>query len=69
MVYIENENKLNRHKLDEIRIGPYPITKKISNTVYEINEGRKLNSKCHYHASKILKVILDCDSTQTSFSG
>ncbi len=55
-VYIENGNKLNRQKLDPIRIGPFPITKKISNTVYEIDVGYKSCSKRIYHASKMIKL-------------
>lgn len=34
LVYIENSNKLNREKLDLIRIGPFPITEKISESQY-----------------------------------
>ena len=26
-IYVENGNKLNRKKLDEIRVGPYPIVR------------------------------------------
>jgi hypothetical protein len=55
-VFIENGNKLNRHKLDEIRIGPFPITRKFSNTVYEVDVGYKTCSKRLYHASKIVKL-------------
>ena len=29
MIYVENGNKLNRGKLDEICIGPFPITEKV----------------------------------------
>jgi len=36
LVYIENGNKMNRNKLDEIRSGPFRIIKKISNTIYEV---------------------------------
>lgn len=34
MVYVENGNKLNRNKLDELKIGPFKITEKISNSIY-----------------------------------
>jgi len=30
MVYVENGNKLNRRKLDELKIGPYKIIERIS---------------------------------------
>lgn len=56
MVYVENGNRLNRHKLDELRIGPFPIVKKLSNTVYEIDVGYKTCSKRLYHANKIIKI-------------
>ncbi|OXU16485.1 hypothetical protein TSAR_011681 [Trichomalopsis sarcophagae] len=36
MVYVENRNKLNRKKLDELRVGSYKITEKISNSIYRI---------------------------------
>ena len=40
-VFVENGNKLNRRKLDELRIGPYKIIEKISNSIYKINTGRE----------------------------
>jgi hypothetical protein len=58
-VFIENGNKLNRHKLDEIRIGPYPVVRKISNSIYEIDVGHKSCSKRLYHVSKIVKIDFD----------
>ena len=39
-IYVDNGNKLNRSKLDEIRIGPFPIVRKVSKTVFEVNVGR-----------------------------
>lgn len=39
-VYVENGNRLNRKKLDELRIGPYEILK-ISNSVYEVDTRHK----------------------------
>src|SRR5436190_23842275 len=41
MVFVENGNKLNREKLDELKIGPYEITEKISNSIYRINMNRR----------------------------
>ena len=55
-VFVENGNKLNRHKLDEIRKGPFPIIRKLGNSVYEIDVGYKSCSKRLYHASKIVKI-------------
>ncbi len=54
-VFVENGNKLNRHKLDKIRIGPFPITKKLSNTVFELKVGNSINAKRLYHASKMIQ--------------
>ena len=56
MVYIENGNKLNRKKLDELKTGPYAIVKKISNTVYRINTGRKKTESNLFHITKIIPV-------------
>lgn len=36
MVYVENGHKLNRRKLDELRIGPFKIEKKLSQSIYKI---------------------------------
>lgn len=53
-VYIENGNRLNRHKLDEIRIGPFPISRKLSNTVCEIDVGHQKPDLRKYHVSKLI---------------
>lgn len=49
-VYIENGCKL-----DELRIGPFLIVKRISNTLFEVNVGHKKPDHRLYHASKIIK--------------
>ena len=53
-VYVTDGNKLNRSKLDPIRIGPYQITRKLSNNVFEVNVGH--GPYRLYHASKIIKL-------------
>ena len=53
-VYVENGSKLNRRKLDEIRLGPFPIVRKISNTIFEIDSGHKKRESNYYHISKLL---------------
>lgn len=53
MVYIDNGSKLNKEKLDELRVGPFPISRKLSNSVYEIDVGRGDCSKRLYHTRKI----------------
>lgn len=50
LVYIENGNKLNREKLDEIRIGPLEIVEKRSNSVYaiKVHENRTKNTRLYH---------------------
>ncbi len=56
-VYIENGNKLNRGKLDQVRIGPFKIHRRLSNTVYEIEVGtRGKNDVRLYHISKMSRI-------------
>lgn len=56
MVYVENGNKLNRKKLDELRIGPYKIVEKKSNTIYEIDTGHRKTESNLFHISKLIPV-------------
>lgn len=58
-VYVENGNKLNRKKLDEIRSGPYQIIKKISNSIYEIDTGHKKKESNLFHVTKLTPVLGD----------
>ena len=39
--YVKNGSKLNRNKMDKIRLGPYPIIKQISSSFYEVGCGKK----------------------------
>lgn len=52
-VYVENGNRLNRRKLDELRIGPFEIIDKISNSIYKINVGRKKAESTLFHITKL----------------
>jgi len=54
MVYIENGSKLNRKKLDELRIGPFKIENKISNSIYTIKTGRRKQDTSIFHVTKLL---------------
>lgn len=55
-VYVENGNKLNRKKLDELKIGPYEIIEKISKSIYKIDTGhRKIESNL-FHITKLIPV-------------
>lgn len=56
MVYVENGNKLNRKKLDELRIGPYKIVEKISNSIYRINTSHKKMESNLFHITKLIPV-------------
>ncbi len=44
LVFVENGNKLNQKKLDEIQIGPFPIVQRISDSIYLLNVETHANS-------------------------
>lgn len=56
MVYVENGNKLNRSKLDELRVGPFRIIQKLSNTIYRIESGHRKTESNLYHITKLVPV-------------
>lgn len=56
LVYVENGNRLNRKKLDELRIGPYKILNKISKSMYEIDTGHKKPESNLFHISKLIPI-------------
>lgn len=53
LVYIEKGNKLNRNKLDEVRSGPFPIIRRISNSMYEVACGINGSEPIICHSSKL----------------
>ncbi len=53
-VLVEHGNRLNRSKLDELRIGPFKIEKKISNIMYKINTGYRKDESNIFHISKLV---------------
>ena len=59
MVYIENGNRLNRTKLEELRIGPYKIEEKLSDSTYKINTGRRNPETTLFHITKLIPVPKD----------
>lgn len=61
MVYIENGNKLNKKKLDELRIGPFKIENKISNSIYTIKTGRRNQDTSIFHVRKLLPATDESD--------
>lgn len=56
MVYVENGHKLNRRKLDELRIGPFRIEEKISHSIYKIDTGHKKLESNLFHITKLIPV-------------
>lgn len=61
MVYVENGNKLNRKKLDKLKIEPYEIVEKISNSIYRIDtEHKKIDSNL-FHVTKLIPVYTSKD--------
>lgn len=57
MVYVENGNKLNRNKLDELRVGPFEIIERKSNSIYKINTGYKKTESNLFHVTKLIPYI------------
>lgn len=53
-VYVENGNKLNRRKLDELKIGPYEIVEKISHSIYRINTDHRKSESNLFHITKLI---------------
>lgn len=53
MIFVENGNKLNRKNLDELRIGPYQIIEKLSNSIYKISIGHQKPESNLFHISKL----------------
>lgn len=53
LVYVENGNKLNRKKLGELKIGPYAIIEKLSNSIYRIDVGHKKAESSLFHITKL----------------
>jgi len=52
-VYVENGSKLNIMKIDKVRIGPYPILKKISSSFYEVGCAKRGKVSNQFHSSKL----------------
>lgn len=56
LVYVENGNRLNRKKLDELKIGPYKILEKISNSIYRIDTGHQKTESNLFHITKLVPI-------------
>lgn len=61
LVYIENGNRLNRKKLDELRVGPFQIIEKVSNSVYKIKTGKRNQETGLFHVTKLLPIFENGD--------
>ncbi|KAK2576960.1 hypothetical protein KPH14_000878 [Odynerus spinipes] len=57
IVFIENGNKLNRKKLEELRIGPFTIEEKISNSIYKIKTGKRNQDTSLFHVTKLIPMV------------
>ena len=53
---MESGNKLNKKKLDELRLGPYKKIKKISDTIFMLDTGDR-REKNYYHISKLVAAV------------
>lgn len=59
VVFIENGNKLNRKKLEELRIGPFTIEEKISNSIYKIKTEKRNQDTSLFHVTKLVPRLED----------
>ena len=53
MVFSHSGNKMNRNKLEEIREGPFKILRRISNSIYEVDNGNLRSEGNFFHSSKL----------------
>lgn len=53
-VYVDHASKINRNKLEEVRIGPLKIIKKISNSIFELDTGHRKKESNMFHISKLV---------------
>ncbi|XP_069362102.1 putative autophagy-related protein 11 [Maniola hyperantus] len=60
-VYVENGNRLNRKKLDELKIGPFKIIEKISNSMYRIDTGNRKTESTLFHITKLQPVTTEAE--------
>lgn len=57
LVYISTGNKLNRHKLDNVKAGPYRVIKKVSNSMYQIEVDKKRKESVLFNVSKLFPFV------------
>lgn len=61
-MYVENGNRLNKKKLDELRIGPYKILGKVSNSIYSVDTGHKKPESNLFHITKLIPTSKTTDA-------
>lgn len=66
-VYVENGNRLNRKKLDELIIGPFKIVEKISNSIYRINTGNRKTESTLFHITKLQPVTTEAEEEEIEY--
>ncbi|OXU24204.1 hypothetical protein TSAR_012639 [Trichomalopsis sarcophagae] len=54
LVYVQSANKLNKDKLDPIRVGPFKIKEKISDVMFLLDSRFRKNESNIFHASKLV---------------
>lgn len=64
-VYVENGNKLNRKKLEEITVGPFEILERLSDSIYRIDTGNK--SSDMFHVTKLQPATMKEKETEEEF--
>ena len=57
LVFVENGNKLNRKKTDELKMGPFKILDKISNVIFKIDTGHKKTESNLFHITKLIPYV------------
>lgn len=57
LVYLQNGNKLNRRKMDQIRDESFKIKKKISKVIYEIDSGLRKKESNFFYATKLIPIL------------
>ena len=67
-VYVENGNKLNRKKLDELLIGPFKVMAKISNSIYRIDTGNRKTESTLFHITKLRPAVPEAKGDETGAS-
>lgn len=66
-VFVENGNRLNRKKLDELRIGPFKVVEKISNSIYKIDTGNRKTESTLFHITKLQPVTTEAEEDENEY--